>query len=148
MRLAEVLDDCRVKIVTVAPDVTLAEATRAMRRDGAAAIVVEGGSCLGVLTAADILGFLAQPTFPADPWLAPVAAALGAKVTTVADEEPVGRAIERMTAAGIDHLPVAAAQGIVVVSLCRLVLAENALLHGEVQYLQNYIAALHDAPND
>jgi hypothetical protein len=28
------------------------------------------------------------------------------------------------------------------------VLAENTLLHGEVDHLQNYIDALHDAPND
>jgi CBS domain-containing protein len=148
MRLAEVLDSCCVKIVTVAPDVTLAEAARAMGQAGATAIVVESGSFLGILTAADILRFLAPAPFPAEVWLGPVAAALGATVTTVPDEEPVGRAIEKMTTAGIDHLAVATNQGIVVVSLCRLVLAENALLRGEVDYLQNYIDALHDAPND
>jgi len=148
MRLVDVLDSCCVKIVTVAPDVSLAEAARAMGQAGAAAIIVVGRGFQGILTAGDIVRHLPPATFPADVWLGPVAVALGNTVTTVSDEEPVGRAIEKMTAAGIDYLAVAAAQGIVVVSLCRLVLAENALLHGEVDYLQNYIDALHDAPND
>ena len=148
MRLAEVLDSCCEKIVIVAPDVTLAEAARAMGQAGAAAIIVVGGGFQGILTAGDIVRHLPPATFPADAWLGSVAAALGDTVTTVSDEEPVGRAIEKMTSAGIDHLAVATDQGIVVVSLCRLVLAENALLRGEVDYLQNYIDALHDAPND
>lgn len=148
MRLVDVLDSCCVKIVTVAPDVSLAEAARAMGQAGAAAIIVVGRGFQGILTAGDIVRHLPPATFPADAWLGPVEVALGDTVTTVSDEEPVGRAIEKMTAAGIDYLAVAAAQGIVVVSLCRLVLAENALLHGEVDYLQNYIDALHDAPND
>ncbi len=148
MRLVDVLDSCCVKAVTVTPEVCLAEAARAMYQDDATAIIVENSRFQGVLTAGDILRFLALAISPTDAWQGPVTAALCEKVATVPREESVRRAIEKMTAASIDHLPVAAAQGIVVTSLCRLLLAENALLHGEVQHLQNYIDALHDAPND
>jgi CBS domain-containing protein len=148
MRLVDVLDSCRVKTVTAVPEVSLAEAARAMHDGDAAAIIVDSSRFQGILTAVDLLRHLALAATPNETWQVPVTAALGDKVATVSCEETVGRTIEKMTAAGIDHLPVATAQGIVVTSLCRLLLAENALLHGEVQHLQNYIDALHDAPND
>lgn len=72
----------------------------------------------------------------------------GAKLVTVSPEELVGQVIARMTETGLDYIQVATAQGFVVVSLSSLLLAENSFLHGEMQHLQKYIDALHDAPND
>jgi len=148
MRLADVLDTCRVKTVTVATEVSLAEAARALHRDDAAAIIVENGRLRGILTAGDILRFLTMATSPTHAWQGPVTAALSEGVEIATPEEPIGRAILKMTAAGRAHLPIATVAGIVVVSLCRLLLTENAQLHGEVQHLQTYIDELHDAPND
>jgi len=148
MRLADVIDDGAVKTVTVVPGLCLAEAARAMHGNDATAIIVDNGRFQGILTAGDILRFLTSATSPIQAWQGPASAALGEESATAAPEEPVGRAIEKMIAARRDHLPVVAAQGIVVVSLSNLLLAENAHLHGEVHHLQNYIDALHDAPND
>jgi len=148
MRLTDVLDTCAVKTVTVAPELSLAEAAQAMHRDDAAVIIVADDRFQRVVTAGDILRVLTLATSPTLSWQGPITAALCEKVATATPTEPMGRAIERMTAAGTDHLPVATPSGTVVVSLCHLLLAENAQLHGEVQHLQTYIDALHDAPND
>lgn len=148
MRLADVLDTCCVKTVTVTLEASLVEAARAMLEAEATAIIVGSDRFQMILTAGDILRHLTVAASPADAWQGSVAAALGPPVATVSGEESVGKAIEMMTAAGVDHQAVAVTQGIIVVSLCRLVLAENALLHDEVRHLQNYIEALHDAPND
>lgn len=126
----------------------MAEATRAMYGDNAAAILVGNERFQGILTAGEILCFLAVSASPTDAWQSPVGSVLNDGAVAISSEESVGRAIETMTAAGIDHLAVAGAQGVVVASLCRLLQVANALLHSEVQHLQNYIEALHDAPND
>jgi CBS domain-containing protein len=147
MQLADVLDICTMKAVTVSPDVSLAEAVRAMHRDDAAVIHIEG-RLQGVLTPGDILRFLTLAASPILAWNGPVMAALGDDVEIIPAEEPIHQVIEKMSAAGINHLQVATTTGVAVVSLCRLLLVENAYLHGEVQHLQTYIDALHDAPND
>jgi CBS domain-containing protein len=149
MRLSDVLDSCGAQAVTVAPGTSLAEAAQAMHRAGAtAALVVEGERLKGLLTLGDFLRILTTATSPAAAWTEPVAAALTEESGPATAEEKVVQIIARMTAAGIDHLPVAVAKGFVVVSLSSLLRAENAFLHGEVRHLQTYIDALHDAPND
>lgn len=149
MRLADVLDDCAVKTVTVAPNISLAEAAAAMDKVGAAAVVVMDHDLLqGILTAGDILRGLTSAKTADLLWHGPVGAATVKELPIVAVEEKIAPTIGRMTGAGIDYLPVMAGGAIRVISLCRLLLVENALLHGEVQHLQNYIDALHDAPND
>ena len=149
MRVEDVLDDCAVKTVTVAPQLSLAEATRLMCKAGAGAVVVMDNDLLqGILTAGDILGGLSSAKTTDLVWNGPVGAAIVKELPIVAVEEKIARPIETMTATGNDYLPVISGGAIRVVSLCRLLLVENALLHGEVQHLQNYIEALHDAPND
>jgi hypothetical protein len=148
MRLADVLDTCCVPTVTVSAEVSLAQAVQTMFRDHAAAICIEGRP-RDILTAEAILRVLTRTTSPALAWSDPVAGALGEGLMILTKEEPVRRVIEKMLAAGIDHMPVAVSiTGTAVVSLCRLLLVESAFLHGEVQHLQTYIDALHDAPND
>ncbi len=149
MRLADVLDSCGARAVTVAPGTSLAEAAEAMHRAGAtAALVVEDDRLRGLLTLGDFLRLLTTAPSPAAAWTNPVTAALSGEPGPATAEEKVGLTITRMTEAGIDHLPVTVAGGFAVVSLCNLLRAENAFLHGEVRHLQTYIDALHDAPND
>lgn len=149
LQLADVLDSCGARAVTVSPGTSLAEAAEAMHRAGAtAALVMEDERLRGLLTLSDFLRLLTAAPSPAAAWTNPVTAALTEATVPVTAEEKVGRAIIRMTAAGIDHLPVTVAGGFTVVSLCSLLRAENAFLHGEVRHLQTYIDALHDAPND
>ena len=149
MRLADILDICRAKLVTVTPETSLAETAQAMHKvEATGALVIKHERLRGILTKGDIVRTLTTATSPILAWEGPVTAALIEGPGPLNSEEPVSLAIARMTEAGIDHLPVAAAKGIVVVSLSNVLLAENTFLHGEVQHLQTYIDALHDAPND
>ena len=148
MRLADVLETCCVQTVTVSPEVSLAQAAQTMYRDHAAAICIAGRP-QDMLTADAILRFLTRSASPALAWSGAVTTALGEGALILSEEEPIRRVIEKMLTAGMDHMPVAASKpGTFVVSLCRLLLMESAFLHGEVQHLQTYIDALHDAPND
>lgn len=149
MRLVNVLSDCTVKAATASPELSMADAARAIRRaDAVAAVVMENDNLLGILTPVDVFRVL---TFAANPilaWNGPVRAALTEEPKILTAEETVGAAIRKMVAAGRDYLPMAMNNVIVVVSLCRLLLVESTSLHSEVQHLQTYIDALHDAPND
>jgi CBS domain-containing protein len=149
MRLADVLDNCAVCTVTVAPEVSLADAARVMHKAGAKVVlIVEDQRLRSLLTKGDILRPLTTATSPLLVWDGPLTAALTDGPGTLTSEETLSRAIAKMNEAGSEFLPVMAEQGIVVVSLGNLLLAENAFLRGEVQHLQSYIDALHDAPND
>lgn len=149
MRLAEAFDDCAVKTVTVALQLSLAEAARSMRKFGASAVLVMDNDLLqGILTAGDILRGLTEARKTNLEWNCPVRAAIVKEPPIVTAEEKIAQAIEIMTLTGIEYLPVVVGGDIRVVSLCRLLQKQNALLQGEIQHLQNYIDALHDAPND
>lgn len=149
MRLADVLDEWGAMVVTVSPGISLADAVQAMLKvEATAVLIIESDRLIGLLTKSDILRFLTTATSTIQAWNGPVKAALSEGLQVVTPEELVGRAITRMTAAGVDHLPVVGTQGTFVVALTSLLRAENAYLHGEVQHLQTYIDALHDASND
>ncbi len=149
MRIADVLDSCTVRTVTVSPEVSLAEAAQLMHKAGASVLlVVEDQRPRSLLTRGDILRSLTIAASPVLAWEGPLAATLTEAPRALTSEETVGRAIVGMMEAKIDYLPVITVRGIVVVSFSNLLLAENAFLHGEVQHLQTYIDALHDAPND
>ena len=149
MRLADILDEWGAKVVTVSPGISLAEAAQAILKvEATAVLIIESDRLLGLLTKSDILRFLTTATSTILAWDGPVTAALSEGMQVVTPEELVGRVITKMTAAGVDHLPVIGRQGICVVALPSLLRAENAYLHGEVQHLQTYIDALHDASND
>jgi CBS domain-containing protein len=149
MRLADVIDNCTVRTVTVMPGLSLAEATRAMHKaDCAALLVMDNDLVRGILTAGDILRILTSGESVNLVWNGPTTAGIFKELPNVSTEEKVAQVIEKMTAAGIEYLPVHAGGTTRVVSLCRLLRAHNTYLHGEVFHLQTYIDALHDAPND
>ncbi len=147
MRLAEILDTCAVKTVTIGPEINLADAAKAMHQtDALAALICKTGMLLGILTAGDIVRAVAGSTTQS--WYDPVTALLTESPQPVPEAEPVGQIITQMVAKGIDLLPVITGNAIMVVTLAGLLRAENSYLHSEVQHLQTYIDALHDAPND
>lgn len=149
MRVADVINGCTVKTVTVAPELSLAAATRAMCSANAGVILVMENNLLqGILTAADIVRALLTANADILDWDSPTATALVKKLPIVTVEEKVTQVIEILTTADIDYLPVSVGDSILVVSRCRLLGIQNAFLYDEVQHLQNYIDALHDAPND
>jgi CBS domain-containing protein len=149
MRIADVLDSCTVRTVTVNPVASLAEAVQLMHKaEARVLLVVEDQQPRSLLTRGDILHSLTLAASPVLAWEGPLAATLTEAPPALTSEETVGRAIVGMMEAKLDYLPVITGQGIVVVSFSNLLLAENAFLHGEVQHLQTYIDALHDAPND
>lgn len=149
MRLANVIDRCTVKTVTVAPTLCLAETARAMYAAEAAAILVMENDVLkGVLTAADICRSVTMANTDNPGWSGRAATALSKKLPLVTAEEKVNQVIAIMTTADIDYLPVVVEGTTQVISRSRLLGIQNAFLYDEVQHLQNYIDALHDAPND
>jgi CBS domain-containing protein len=149
MRIADVLDSCTVKTVTVNPEASLAEAVQLMHKaEAPVLLVVEDQQPRSLLTRGDIFHSLTIAASPVLAWEGALTATLTEAPRVLTSEETVGRAIVGMMEAKLDYLPVITVQGIVVVSFSKLLLAENAFLHGEVQHLQTYIDALHDAPND
>ena len=149
MLLADVIDSCAVRTVTVAPEFSLTATAREMQKaDCAAVLVMDNNLFLGILTVGDILRALTSVGAADRAWNGPVSAALVKEQPIVTMEEKVAQVIEIMTAAGIVYLPVIAGNATQVVSLCRLLRAQNTYLHDEIHHLQTYIDALHDAPND
>jgi CBS domain-containing protein len=149
MRLADVIDSCAVCTASVTPEVSLAEAAQMMHKAGASVLlVVEDQRPHSLLTKGDILHSLTVATSPVLVWESPLSATLTEAPPALNAIDTISQAIAKMVEAKSDYLPVMTAQGIIVVSLGNLLLVENAFLHGEVQHLQTYIDALHDAPND
>lgn len=148
MRLADILDHCLLPTVIVDPEHSLAESARSMQRTGAPALLVEDqGLMMGLVTAEDIVRALVAAGEINDVWNGPVRAIVRS-LPIIAAEEKLAQVVGTMAAAGISALPVTVSGRTQVVGLCRLLQAQVASLHGEVQHLQTYIDALHDAPND
>ena len=149
MRLVDVINSCTVKTVTVAPALYLAKALQAMYAAEAEAILVmENDQLQGVLTAADIFRALIMAKTDILDWNGPTATALGKKQPIITSEEGVTKVIAILTTADVEYVPVIVEGTTLVISRCRLLGIQNAFLYDEVQHLQDYIDALHDAPND
>lgn len=148
MRLADILDHCLLTTVIIDPEHSLAESARSMQRTGAPALLVEDqGLLMGLVTAEDIIRALVTAGEIIDVWNGPVRAIVR-PIPVVATEEKLAQVIGTMAATGISALPVTVSGRTQVVSLCQLLQAQVTNLHGEVQHLQTYIDALHDASND
>jgi len=149
MRLVDVLDICKAKLVEVTPETSLAEASQAMcAAEAAGALIIRPDGRQEILTRADIIRLLTMSASPLGAWQGPVIEAIVDSSEPIDPEMPVGLVIANMGKAGSEYRPVVTERGLVIISLCNLLMAENAFLHSEVQHLQTYIDALHDAPND
>ena len=149
MIVAQALEHLTVPAVTVSSRASLAETARAMNDLGApVALVRDGERCHGLVSASDLLRFLAMAPTVAEGWACAVTLALGNDRPRAATEERLATIIERMDQANSDYLLVTSESGPSVLSFAKLVQFDNTLLRREVDHLQTYIEALHDAPND
>jgi CBS domain-containing protein len=100
-------------LVTVAPSAMMIEAARAMSKAGVgSALVVEGGSLVGIFTERDILRVFEQ--MHADPArVAPVSKSMTRGPKTIDPGASVGTAMDIMLDGGFRHLPVMEADTLV-----------------------------------
>lgn len=148
MRLEKVLHSCALKAETLAPEQSLAEAARAICRAETGAVLVDDGKLRGLVTAEDVLRTLVAASAVDHAWNGPLRAALHRQLPLVTSGARIAEVVETMAAAGVQSLPVTAGDATLVVNLTRLLQIQINSLHDEVQHLQTYIDALHDAPND
>jgi CBS domain-containing protein len=91
-------------LLTVEPNVSLAEVARRMRvEDCDSVAVTEGGRMIGIVTERDLVGAIADGV---DPRRARVALFMSPEPATVRDTEDIAVVAMRMIALGVRHLPV------------------------------------------
>lgn len=141
MTIAAILRDKGSDVVTLAPDMTVADAVRlfAERRIGAAPVMGEAGQVLGVFSERDVMHCLqARGAAALD---APVADAMTAPAISVAPEQPVIAALSLMTRRRIRHLPVLDGNRLVgFVSIGDLVKHRIDRIEAEAAAMRDYIA--------
>jgi CBS domain-containing protein len=149
MLVADALEQVTVAFVQVDGRTSLAETARAMTAgNAAAALVVEDGRYRGMVTATDLLRVLAAAPTVELGWQIEVAMAMSGESSPLSKEERLTTIFTLMRETGRDYLPLSTTGGLTVLSLAKLVMLDNTLLRREVDHLQTYIEALHDAPND
>lgn len=149
MFVADALEQLTVAFVQVDGRTSLAETARAMAADNAAAVlVVDHDRCRSVVTATDMLRALAtSPTIELG-WQSEVATVMSGDTSPISQTERLTTIFTLMRDTGRDYLPLSTENGLTVLSLAKLLMLDNTLLRREVDHLQTYIEALHDAPND
>lgn len=149
MFVADALEQLTVAFVQVDGRTSLAETARAMAAGNAAAVlVVDQDRCRGVVTATDMLRALAtSPTIELG-WQSEVAKVMSGDTSPISQKERLTAIFTLMRDTGRDYLPLSTGNGLTVLSLAKLLMLDNTLLRREVDHLQTYIEALHDAPND
>jgi CBS domain-containing protein len=91
-------------VLTVMPSHSLAEAAQVMvERDVGAAMVVEKGALVGIITERDLLRALARSLVP---WGTPVSDCMTSDPITIEPEASAGGAVREMIGKGFRHLPV------------------------------------------
>ncbi len=91
-------------VLAVLPSHSLAEAAQVMvERDVGAAMVVEKGELMGIITERDLLRALARSLVP---WNTPVSDCMTSDPITIEPEVPAEEAVRAMVDKGFRHLPV------------------------------------------
>ncbi len=106
MQVRQILGAKSGRLVTTAPDATIAEVAQTLRDHGIGAIPVvdDGGALVGIISERDIVKALPQHgTALVD---VPVDALMTRSVKTCTPDETVEAVMERMTAGRFRHLPV------------------------------------------
>jgi CBS domain-containing protein len=149
MFVADALEQLTVAFVQVDSQTSLAETARAMAAGNAAAVlVVDQDRCRGVVTATDMLRALATSSTIELGWQSEVATVMSGETSPISQKERLTTIFTLMRDTGRDYLPLSTGNGLTVLSLAKLLMLDNTLLRREVDHLQTYIEALHDAPND
>lgn len=113
--------------VTVSPALPAPEAAEALRDPSVPALVVLGsdGEVVGIVSDSDFVALVAE-----SPGTVAVEAIMSSPVRTVAPDTPLGLAADRMSEAGVKHLPVVeegAFRGIVTLDAMAPFLSRNRL---------------------
>jgi len=150
-RVAEVM---RGPVVTVAPDTSLAEASRVMIRQRIGSLVVADseGRARGIATERDFLRALAETGM--DAAATPISRIMSVPVKTIAEDAALFVAMGRMPRLGINHLVVVDGRGLPVgvisaSTLMRLRSAETLIFGDEVaaaETAQDLARAFHCLP--
>lgn len=149
MRLEELLDPKRHRVVTISKGQPLAKALELMvRKKKGALLVTADNKPWSLLTSKDLLDCIhAHPQYLfAD---VPVEDVVPEKIILAEKDESVRIVIEKMIKAGISHLPIATEKNIEgMIPLTDLMAFQIKTLMGELEGLEGYIADLQTAELD
>ncbi len=149
MFVAAALENITVPAVRVTSSTSLVETAMMMTvADTETALVIDDGRCHGLVTATDLLRTLATAPSLEQGWRSEVAQALTDGAPQANGTERLSKVVELMNATNCDYMLIATEQGPAVLSLVKMLKLDNGLLRRELDHLQTYIEALHDAPND
>ncbi|MEM8800086.1 MAG: CBS domain-containing protein [Pseudomonadota bacterium] len=142
MRIARILDDKGGDIVSIAPDITVVEASKTLteKRIGALLVTDPNGNISGVVSERDIVRTIAKRG--REILDQPVSAIMTADVVTCSPQNTVVEAMGMMTRRRIRHLPVMNGGKLVgMVSIGDLVKYRIQETEFEAEALKEYIAA-------
>jgi CBS domain-containing protein len=149
MFVAAALEHITVPAVRVTSSTSLAETAMMMTAaDTDTALVIDDDRCHGLVTAADLLRTLATAPTLEQGWRSEVTRALTSGTPQASGAERLSKVVELMGATNCDYLLLVTEQGPAVLSFVKMLKLDNGLLRRELDHLQTYIEALHDAPND
>lgn len=128
------------RLVTVAPEDTVANAVATLKREGIGAVVVrqETGRIAGILSERDVVRALAEGG--ADALSRPVSAVMTREVVTCERSDPVTAVMGRMHEGSFRHLPVTEnGQVCDMVSMSDIVRYRLGEVEAEADHLRTYI---------
>lgn len=132
------------KVITIAPEATVAEAAQVLKREGIGALVVggDGGKVLGIISERDIVAGLGDVTRRERLLEAQVSALMTREVVTCSPADEVQKCMQLMTEHHIRHLPVMNDGAMIgLVSIGDIVKSRLEDLENEAGFLRNMIAS-------
>ncbi len=106
MLVSDILKTKGRDVVTVAPDVPVADAVAmlAEKRIGSVVVTTDGGAVAGILSERDVVRVLAEKG--GDVLTEPVSALMTAKVVTCTPQKTIAEVMEQMSTGRFRHVPV------------------------------------------
>ncbi len=144
MNVESILRTKGAKVVTIAPDTTIGEAAKLLKRERIGAVVVseDGSTVAGILSERDIVSGLAEPTRRAGLVEQPVSALMTREVLTCDPADAVEKCMHLMTDRRVRHLPVVQGGKMVgLVSIGDVVKNRLEELESEAGFLRDLIAS-------
>ena len=130
------------RIITVTPDITIAEAAEVLKRENIGAVMVSGsdGNLAGILSERDIVR--AMPEHGPDLFALTVDRLMTRDVITCSSEDRVHDLMKKMTAGRFRHLPVLDGENLTgIISIGDVVKSRLEELEAETSQLRDYIAS-------
>jgi CBS domain-containing protein len=130
------------RIITVSPDITIAEAAEILKRENIGAVMVSGGdgSLAGILSERDIVR--GMPEHGPALFDLRVEALMTREVVTCSSEDRVHDLMKKMTAGRFRHMPVLDGDNLIgIISIGDVVKSRLEELEAEASQLRDYIAS-------